>query len=47
MPKNSFSNFDFVDDDHEDPLIGGNGHLDSIKVHTDEDSISIEIESSF
>ncbi len=49
MPKNSFSNFDFMDDDPVDPLIGGDGHLDGIKVHAQShgDSISIELESSF
>ncbi len=30
MPKNSFLNFDFMDDDPEDPLIGGDGNLDGI-----------------
>ena len=47
MTKNSFLNFNFMDDDPEDHLIGGDGHLDGIKVHAHEDSISIELESSF
>ena len=36
-----------MDDVLVDPLIGGDGHLDGIKVHAHEDSISIELESSF
>ena len=47
MTKNSFLNFNFMDDDPEDHLIGGGGHLDGIKVHAHEDSISIELESTF
>ena len=47
MPKNSFLNFDFMDEDPEDPLISGDGNLDGIKVHAHEDGISIELESSF
>ncbi len=35
-----------MDDDSEDPLTGGYGHLGGIKVHTREDSISIELDSS-
>ena len=36
-----------MDDILKDPLIGGDGHLDGIKVHTHEDSISIKLGSSF
>ncbi len=37
----------FVDDIPKDPLIGGDGSLDRTKVHAHENSISIELESSF
>ncbi len=47
MTKNWFFNFNFMDDDPEDHLIGDGGHLDVIKVHAHEDSISIELESIF
>ena len=36
-----------MDDVLVDPLIVGGGHLDDIKVRAHEDSISIELESSF
>ena len=36
-----------MDDVLVDPLVGGDGHLNGIKVHAHEDSISIELESSF
>ena len=29
MPKNSFLNFDSMDDDPEYPIFGGDGHLES------------------
>ena len=35
-----------MDDIPKDPLFVGDGHLDGIKVHTREDSISIELDSS-
>ena len=41
MLKKIFSSLDFVDDFPKDPLTGGYGHIDGIKVHTHEDSISI------
>ena len=47
MTKNSLLNFNFMDYDPEDHLIGGDDHLDGIKVHAHEDSISIELESTF
>ena len=37
----------FVNDFPKDPFIGGYGQIDGIKVHAHEDSISIELESSF
>ena len=36
-----------MDDVLVDPLNGGDGHLDGIKVHAHEDSISNELESRF
>ncbi len=36
-----------MDDVLVDPLIGGDGHRDGIKVNGPEDSISIELVSSF
>ncbi len=36
-----------MDDVLVDPLVGGNGHLDGIKVHAHEECISIELESGF
>ena len=47
MTKNSFLNFNFMDDDPEDHLIGGGGHLDGIIVPAYEDSISYKLESTF
>ena len=47
MLKIVFFNSDLMDDDSEEPLIGGDVHLDGIEVHDHEDSISIELKSTF
>ena len=43
VKKNRFSSLDFVDVDLKDPLTGGDGHIDCIKVYDNDDNISIEL----